>query len=305
MYKYGVVILNYNSACDTAAAVQSVRECASDSYFIQIVDNNSSDKNTRNILNTLICSTVDVKYLDTNKGYAYGNNVGFKLIKGQIEYLVIMNPDVKLVKKNCIEQLISEIENEPTEVVGAQPLVWTQSVDKKKEYQVNVRKVYSTFDCLIESCFVLRKLFSHSIDKVVYRVEMPYKTPFMFQVPSGAFFLIDANTFDNIDGFDTNTFLYFEEVIIGKKLESLGKKFVFRPDIYVIHEQGKSTASTSKRVNQISYDYETDSIAYYMKTYCGASKTIVHIYRKIRNFDYRIRKLKYKYDDYILTTNKT
>ena len=54
---------------------------------------------------------------------------------------------------------------------------------------------------------------------------MPYYNNITFEVPSGAFFLINTDIFKMVGLFDEGTFLYGEENILGYKIKEIEKKF--------------------------------------------------------------------------------
>lgn len=295
---YGVVILNYNVGIDAINAAWSVVNTSIDLDFrIVIVDNCSTKAGEQDLLKKS-CSDIcncDILLLSSNQGYADGNNQGIKYLrdKYQIDYFVIMNPDVEISKVGTINRLITAIADTP--YCGAQPIVWTKTNKLSKEYQTSVRRVYKYSDCLIESSFLTKRIFNKRAKEQVYFNKRPYSEPFSFDVPSGAFFVIKSDIFSKIGFFDDATFLYAEEIILGFKLYKENKRFLFIPTEFVIHEGGKSIGATSKKITRFSFNCDLRSYCYYLKHYLNCNSFQLGLFKTLRYFDYYIKKIVYAY----------
>ena len=57
----------------------------------------------------------------------------------------------------------------------------------------------------------------------------------------GSFMFVRASDFNDVGGFDTNIFLYYEETDLCKRLEKIGKSSYMIPDAKYIHYHGAST----------------------------------------------------------------
>lgn len=295
---YGVIILNYNTAQDALLAAQSVADNATKRNFcICIVDNNSSRANERKKLEIGIkkISNTELLFLHDNKGYAYGNNEGVKYItlKYDIDYVVIMNPDVIIKEKDTIESLISEIKW--TDYCGVQPIVWTQSCDIPKEMQTSIRRYYSYKDCLIEHNCILKRMFWKWSRHQVFYEQRPYKENVEFEVPSGAFFIVKVELIQQLKRlFDDRTFLYDEELILGYRLHELNKKMLFVPSEYVIHEGGKSIGSNSKHITKFAVLKEIKSINLYLREYLKCNWMQIKLVDWAKYIDFYIKQLSYR-----------
>lgn len=271
--EYAVIILNYNTFNDSLVAINSViTHSTTDNYRIVLVDGNSSNYQDREKIKSLKKDKVETLILNENKGYAYGNNRGVEYITSRynVKHLVIMNPDVYLTEKGCIEYLIKNIkENRENNVIGAQPLVWTGETLNPWN-QINIRKVYNWFDCLIESFHLFKILFKKRYYRNVYINDMPYKNEILYEVPAGSFFIINTNEFLQVNMFDERTFLYEEEMILGHKIKQKGKCFIFVPSVSVRHEQGKSTGSHNK-ITKFAFEHMLKSKRLYMKEYLNVN----------------------------------
>ncbi len=271
---YGVVILNYKTPKYSLLAAESViNSSVNENFQICIVDGGSNDIESNEILGKCLLKNTNVVFLKENKGYAHGNNEGAKyLIKNyNPKYIVIMNPDVEITIKGTIEGVISEIERNEN-VVGGQPLVNTPARSIEPNCQINIRRVFEYKDCLIDSAKLLKIIFRKRYEKLLYLNDMPYMKPIRYQVPSGAFFIINSEWFQKIGMFDEDTFLYNEELILGYKLSQMNKEMILVPDFMVIHEGGKSTGSGENKVSIFSFKEHLKSIDIYLNKYLKVPK---------------------------------
>lgn len=272
---YAVIILNYNTIDDAIAAAESVKNAAETSEFMICIADGGSTKEydkerCKNFSDKNICTIC----LEKNGGYAWGNNQAIDFVKEKYtpQYYVIMNPDVLVLEKGTIEGMINRIREKGDDVVGGQPLVWNCNYGDNAEMQQNIRRVPNFVDVCILSNLLMKIVFYNRYKDFTYMRERPYNREICYQVPSGAFFVISASTFETIGLFDTNTFLYYEEYILGKKLDKIGKKMLFMPRFKVRHEHGKSTGNNRYRINKFAVKCGRDARDYYAKKYLKCNK---------------------------------
>lgn len=96
---------------------------------------------------------------------------------------------------------------------------------------------------------------------------------------SGCFFLIKADIFHTVGGFDNDTFLYSEEVILAERLKRIGLREYFFPSQTVHHQEG-STTSDSFKNNMLQNFMVTSNCIYYRK-YLKTPLPIVWLYRML------------------------
>lgn len=269
---YSVLIVNYNTAYFTRKAVESIIANATvENYTVQIVDNGSLDVDLK-VLNEIKHPKVFILKLPRNYGFAVGYNVAARVsFKRDVpSYFVIMNPDVELIQPGTIECLIDEIRKNNSAVIGSQPLIWDYRFVKSAETQLAIRRVPDYWDLILCENVFLRFVFRKRFRKFTMADVQLGESNIIFQVPSGAFFVIDAQVFMDIGGFDENTFLYGEEFILGKKLQLRKFNFILVPTLKVKHWQGASTRFEYRKPNREMYNHRVNSHIYYARRYLGA-----------------------------------
>ena len=237
----GIVILNYNDYDTTKDMIERIKDYKCLNHIL-VVDNNSTDKSYSK-LKKLENKNIDVIKTDENKGYAYGNNYGVKYLdkKYKIDNVIISNPDV-IVEENKVSDYLEQIEE-----MGKLSRGW--KLPHFKEDLVSNLNYFHKYS---------NKMMSYPND---YYNEKFTKV----EVVHGCFFMIRLNDFKEVNYFDENTFLYYEENILGKKLKDNGMFTYIDNTIKVIHNLSVSVDKTYNSIKK--YKILKNSQKYYEKNY--------------------------------------
>ncbi|MEX2150243.1 MAG: glycosyltransferase family 2 protein [Steroidobacteraceae bacterium] len=276
MVPYAVIIVNYHTEKYVLGAVRSVADCATSGDFGVVIVNNGSETTAESsALLAIRDNRIHVLEPGDNLGFARANNLGIRhaVQAFQPEFLVIMNPDVEFERRGTIERLIDRVRFASPQVAGAQPLVrnyWSAS-DPRNDLQI--RRIPSVFDLAIAGTILLRFVFARRFRHFLMMDLMPYTNVVPFLVPSGAFFVMRASDFAQMNYFDEGTFLYGEELIIGEKLRRQGKHLLLDPNEQVCHRQGASTGFGKRNFPSVRMNrFQTESEIYFARNYLGASR---------------------------------
>lgn len=307
-----IIILNYNNCDDTISCIKSVEKYNTSSIRYIIVDNGSNII-TKNKLENFLYQEFNDRYLrldddeyveklpyvtflssKTNDGYAKGNNKGIKLAiqDKDIDYILILNNDI-LFYADIIGRL-SEFYEKHTDIGVVSPLLYTKS--RKKIDYTCARKSPSDWSLLIKYLAGDVSLFGFNtyMDSKYYLLkgkERP-KTAIKVDLPSGSCMFINKDLFRTINWFDENTFLYYEENILYKKLSAYGKQNYILPNIGCIH---LGASSTKSKPSSFLIKCNSDSAFYYLSNYCQLNvlqKMVLYIAKKIMHLKYLMFKKK-------------
>jgi len=246
-----IVIVNYNTHEHLIKCLDSIN-INKDGIAIEIivVDSNSPD---RSIID-LSEKYKDVKFLflDVNNGFGYGCNRGVDEAKGK--YILLLNPDI-IVTNNSLSNLYNYAENNP-DVAGFTGLLMDES--NKLAY------CYNNFPDLK---WEMKEAFGIGAESFVNglldRSEIKDNIPFDIDWTHGACFMIRKSVYDEINGFDENIFLYYEDIDIQKRLKSRGYRNVCIPSSKFYHFTRSSL--TDEGSDKIYYFYMHKSKKYYLK----------------------------------------
>jgi N-acetylglucosaminyl-diphospho-decaprenol L-rhamnosyltransferase len=242
MFKTAMIILNHNDTDNAARLVKSVEVCEAINKII--VADNSSDKNI-NVLNSLKSDKTDVIFIENN-GYANGNNAAIEYLNkeyGGFDFFIISNPDI-IIEPSCIISCLDFLKTHEQYAIAA-PLMY--SADGNPHHLTGWRE--KTFLCDLScSAGLLTRLLGKTHE--VYPPEH-WQTPFSdADCVAGSFFVINAPIFAQIGFFDKNTFLYYEEDIIGFKLKRAGYKSAILASCRFTHLEGTAINKSSRLVKR-------------------------------------------------------
>ena len=235
MKKCSVIIINFNTAELTLQAVHSVIEFTSNSTFEIIVVDNASHTNDFLRLKEKIAEWNDKRIhlfrSRVNLGFGGGNMQGVQHAEGQ--YYVFLNSDAYL-QEDSISTMTAFLEkNSRVSMVGGRSVDQTGKPYKAFDHRLSLRK----------------ELFGDSILHLLNPRKYPSRKkqlsePTRVGAVPGSFFVCRASDFDQVGGFDTNIFLYYEEKDLAFRIEKeLGKEIYSLPQVNYVHLKGKSTSA--------------------------------------------------------------
>lgn len=261
------IVLNYNSADCTLRCVGSLLEQLSAPSHVIVVDNGSESRDFRQLRLSLPASVTLIRN-EKNLGYAAGNNQAIGVLDGipAADAYLIVNNDVTLTKPNTIDALTKALITTP-KAVAISPLVHTLSNNLPVRMQIQVRQLVKSGWLLLFHSPLLRRLpgIYQRHNQFIYADLTPYKRV-IYEVDTinGACFLVQAPFFERIGGFDENTFLYLEELILGVVIRRSGYCCLLHGDAVIDHEQGSSSKqlTTTQRFRHFLHS-ETHLLTHY------------------------------------------
>ena len=279
MSKIGFVIVNYNDAKTTIKLLKQIKEFKNIDNII-VVDNNSTDDSYNQLKKQEIDNITIIKN-NENKGYAAGMNVGAKYLIEKIGkcHIIFSNSDIIIKKKEDLNLLSSDINEE----VG----VVSPVIDEHGNLNRGWKKTTAMMEILLNLPYISRYF---KREKLYYKDDYYKKDKSYVDVVSGCFFIVDSEVLKQVDYFDENTFLYYEELIFSKKLEKIGKKLIVDNRVKVIHDHSVTIDKNIKRINK--YKILKASQRYYVKHYLDGNlleMALLYITNKISLFILYIR----------------
>lgn len=308
----GIVVVSFHNAEGTKKYVTEQLSQLTDEYRVIIVAVDAEEeyginlaescgleyiRNYNKINNNSKGWCVAVK---DNLGYAKGNNLGVKILKKSnivFDYYLFSNDDIEIIDSDILSRL-GYVLNMNDYIGGIGPRVIgidgnDQSPHRKyisPQRQIGwklfsfIRKkrnhnaIYSdnTANTVAEAS--LQKRNNNSVEDALIlasKASAPEKG--LCYWISGAFMMVKANKFDTVEGFDSRTFLYFEEVILAERFLKKGWNFAFEPSVKVIHYEGGSTNVKSSRRNAI----ELESRLLYYREYKHVNRILLFLYKLI------------------------
>ena len=254
MAKIGYVILNYMTYQDSINCVNSILAIDGQKTIV-VVDNGSTNESYALLLNQYKdISNVFVIRNQNNMGFAKGNNIGINYIMSRdvCDFIVVLNSDTIIMQKKfgCIIE--GEYNYSKFDVLGPQIQtadgdissnpVSTRILDKNEILFLIMKRLiklllnYIKLNRFVNDCGVGNyNLEEFNNNKRYENVKL-----------HGACLIFSKKYLEKFEAFDSDTFLYFEEDILYKRIVKYGLKSVYSPKLKIIHlEDGTSKAITN------------------------------------------------------------
>ena len=253
-----MVIVNYNDYETTKRLLNNVKDYKCLNKII-VVDNHSND-NSLIGLESLNLNKLEVIESGKNNGYSYALNIGCKrAIKLYKECnLIISNSDIIIDSETDLKELIDTLSD--TRVIVAPNVIENNKLSRGW-------KIPSPMDDVKQN--IIGYGLKYFDKKLRYDDSYYSKDLTKVDTVSGCFFLIKSKHLEDINFFDENVFLYYEENIFGIKTKRLNKFIVINNNVDVVHDHSKTIDKNIKRINK--YKILKKSQVYFEKNYNNAN----------------------------------
>ena len=239
-----VVILNYQTFSDTIDFVRQIKLQKEVIINILIVDNCSSN-DSFNILLDNYKSDDKVKVIQSerNGGYAYGNNFGFRYLKGkEADFILISNNDIIIKDGLLLSKLITSYMkcNNPAFL---SPVMLNEQGVQKRPSSWNIPTFLEDFKNLVflDRIKGVNAKMQQSLQKGCVSVECL----------SGAFTLIKKQTLFDLGLFDEGTFLYCEERINAVKVRRKGLYNYLNKELSFVHKEAETISQSFNYISRM------------------------------------------------------
>lgn len=266
----GIIVLNFNNPQCTIDCVSSILNKNSALIRVVVVDNASSDDSLEVLRDYLAnhINAFDLISASSNGGYAQGNNIGLKYLEAddEVDKILILNNDV-IFTQDIITKLSEFLDSHPNAGVVS-PLLYCRdgkTVDNTcARKDCTVREIVWTYLLYFTNILGILSRFSNKRKILLANPELLNAPEVEIELPSGSCFMIRTDLFKEIGYFDPNTFLYYEENILYRKLKALGKQNYMLPEVSCIHLGGETTNKVS---HSASYMKASKASGYYYATH--------------------------------------
>jgi GT2 family glycosyltransferase len=239
-----IIILNWNVSDCIVECLESVEKTTYKNIEILVVDNASSDDSP--ILIKRKFPRVRLIVLDTNIGFAAGNNKGFAFAQGK--YVVTLNNDI-VVEPDWLIQ--------PLEFLESDDLVGIIACRQMNYYNREI------IDCLYS--YPLRSLLFQPMGNGKRFSELPlYSTPGYVIGAGGASAIYRKKLLDSLEGFDERYGSFHEESDLCLRAFLTGWKCIYAPAAVVYH---RGSFSFNRIKKQYAFLHERNRIWFIYKFY--------------------------------------
>ena len=239
MRKLVFIIINYNDYKTTKRLLDNIKDYKVIDK-IYVVDNHSTD-NSYEELKKLNIKRYEVIETSSNKGFAFALNIGAKKAIedfGNVD-IIFSNSDIIINSNEDLEDLKKTLDKRTVGLVG--PVV-VQNGKLNRGWRLPSPK-----NEILSNLPGIGKRFN----KKIFYDDSYYKgASSEVEVISFCFFLIKSEVLKEINYFDDNTFLYYEENITASKLKRTQYKTLINNNVTIIHDHSISVDKNISYINK-------------------------------------------------------
>jgi GT2 family glycosyltransferase len=239
-------VVNYNTRellrqCLVAARAENAAE-------LLVVDNGSNDGSGEMVRSAF----PEVRFVaGSNVGFGGGCNRLLGMCR--TEYLLLLNSDA-ILKPGALGELIAELDRRPRAAIAA-PRLYSRDGSIQRSW----RQFPGTLPWLVDG--VARRLRPSRGEGGMNGLS-PRKAPWVF----GAAMAVRVAAMRHVNGFDTDFFMYCEDIDICYRLWRAGWEVRYVPRAAALHVGGASTGQARPAMSQSLID---STLRFYRKHYSG------------------------------------
>lgn len=287
---YTLIIVDYNSIDNTIRYIKDIFEkiVNQDAIHVVIVDNGNSQDTSEAIatefekekdcflpsiqkhVSLFHYGQLPIVYCSSgaNLGYAKGNNLGAEIAKVVFSdtYYIFSNNDLKFEQLIDLREVSAVFESNPQVAILGPSVV---GLDNNRQ---SPRKKQSAFIKLIAFYWAmfLGGITKKWIDDIDYTASTGDCDWVM-----GCFMFVRSDAFWKVAGFDPNTFLYAEELILSEKMLHCGYVTFFYQPMKVIHAHGVTVKKAISVIKNVEISFQSN--CYYYQHYRNTSSAIIRL----------------------------
>jgi GT2 family glycosyltransferase len=240
-----------------------------------IVDNKSDDEAIFKIKDSF--PKFKFIYNEINGGFANGCNLGAKNASG--EFILFLNPDT-LATENEIEKLLNIAKQNPD-----YSIISCRQVNEHGKECISTGPFPALMNLTGFQRAVFRNLIPHPAFAKATAGKASHHTPDITYPDwvSGSVVMIRHDTFEKIDGFDEDFWMYFEDVDLCKRIRNSKGEIAFCSDITIEHNHGGSSRINLSTTSVTKTEVHISRHVYISKHKTGIEKLAIQTFLVINN----------------------
>lgn len=225
-----IIIVSWNVKELLKKCLQSIYDKTQGLEFeVFVVDNASKDGSALMVASKF--TEVNLIASNENLGFAKANNLALEQAQGK--YVLFLNPDTELTE-NSFKVILDLMEQDEKIALSTCQLIYPDGTLQK-----NIKNNPNLCDQILillklHHFFQTKCLNRYLAKNFIYEKEQEAK-----QI-MGAFMFARTKVIKEIGGFDTDYFIWWEDLDLCKRIQDLGQKIIYTPKTKVIHHEAKS-----------------------------------------------------------------
>jgi len=251
MKKIGIITINYNTEDLLAKLIGCLIEQSYKEWALLIVNNSPDNTEIKRVIDSFNDSRIMLGGNNKNLGYSKGNNLGFRYLMdnkviGSDDLVLFTNEDIVIRDRDFLARSMELMDELKCGFMGPRIINNDGSL-----MLPHIRKA-SFLKCLLHmgNNGKVDRIFG--INRSLKNITSPRKVFLL----NGACFFCRAGDFDRVGMFDTNTFIYYEEELLFRRVSDAGISVFYCPEAVVYHEHSASVKKSFSIVNKKKFVYD-------------------------------------------------
>ena len=258
MIDVSVIIVSYNTADLTVAAIQSVFDATHRVTFeVLVVDNDSSDGSADRIESQF--PRVRLTRLEYNAGFAKANNLAAKDAVGR--YILLLNPDT-VVLDAAIDTLVEYADGHPEYGISGGSTFFANG-SRNPTAGWNAPTAWSLFCTAVGLSSLFRGSRIFDSESLAW---WDWSEPKEVDVVTGCLMMVERTFWKQLGGFDEQFHMYGEDADISFRAAAAGRPCILVPDAAIIHYGGASEGVRADKMVRLL----TAKVQLFRKHWCPA-----------------------------------
>lgn len=174
-----------------------------------------------------------------NIGFGAGHNRIIQSISDESIFHLILNPDVGF-ENEIFNELITTLDADEDTMMIAPKVLFPD-----RSFQNSCRRFPTIKELVVRRISFLQPFFKSTIRDGEY-ADKDLSKPFYADYLTGCFQLYKTIDFISIKGFDERYFLYMEDVDVCRKIDAVGKKKMYYPNVEIVHVLKKGSNKNAR-----------------------------------------------------------
>jgi len=238
-----IIILNYNSRDYLQKCLNSISQSdiGNYQYEVIVVDNMSTD-NSIQLAKESKAKNTKYLILNTNQGFAHGNNQGVKTIDPNTRYVLFLNPDT-IVESNTLKDMIEFFDSNDNVDAATCYITLALTGKMQPECHRGFPTPWRSFCYFsgISKLFPKSKLFNG-----YFLGNLDTTKVHPIEACVGAFLMVKKSVGHQIGWWNEKYFFYGEDLDFCYQLKQKNFHLYFNPNCKITHFQGVSSGGINK-----------------------------------------------------------
>lgn len=265
----GIVILNYLNWTDTVECIDSLKNQTHQFFQVVVVDNASKNESFAELTSRYENNEkIHLLQTEENLGFAKGNNTGIIYCKSVLglENILVINNDVIFTDVNYLA-FLSEFDcGEDIGVVGTK-IIGSDGLNQNphyfnpthkavlREYALPLMRKYHLGGLLVLGSKIKNRGRINTPTRLPETI--PSERPYVLH---GSAIFLTKNYVKQLNGLYPETFLYYEEEILGLVCKKIGLKMLYTDEVEIYHKEDQSSQMSFQNLEGIKQKFARKSV---------------------------------------------